>query len=206
MQVNQGNGGKTSPQNRARYENVPDERLFSLYKDGDEKAFTEIFDRYNLRLLAFARRVIRDEAKAEDIVQETFFRAHHYSKRFDETKKFSTWIYTITYRLCLNEIRDRSRSPLRLMTNINAEMDPSWFASGERSPLDECVNNFFGDEINRAIEKLPDIHREMVELRYAHGKSYEMVSEMTGVTLGTVKSRLNRARGYLARSLADTCS
>src|SRR5437867_11638111 len=85
---------------------------------GDHQAFGALVDRYQTRLLNFINRTIGDRERAEDLVQEVFIRVFRHLHRFDQTKKFSTWIYTIASNLAKNELRNRSRNPLVLFQTI----------------------------------------------------------------------------------------
>ena len=86
--------------------------LIEAHLDGDPKAFAQIVSRYQVRLLNFVYRMIGDRERAEDLVQEAFLRVYRHLERFDRSRKFSTWIYTIASNLAKNELRNRSRSPL----------------------------------------------------------------------------------------------
>ena len=94
--------------------------LISAHLNGDPQAFPKLVSRYQTRLLNFVYRMIGDRERAEDLVQEAFIRVHRHLHRFDQTKKFSTWIYTIASNLAKNELRNRSRSPLVLYQSIRS--------------------------------------------------------------------------------------
>src|SRR5262245_12872704 len=95
-----------------------DSGVVAAHLSGDPQAFEELVDRYQRRLLNFVYRTIGDRERAEDLVQEVFIRVHRHLARFDQTKKFSTWIYTIASNLAKNELRNRSRNPLVLFQTI----------------------------------------------------------------------------------------
>ena len=86
--------------------------LIEAHLAGDRRAFGQIVSRYQVRLLNFVYRMIGDRERAEDLVQEAFLRVYRHLDRFDRTRKFSTWVYTIASNLAKNELRNRSRSPL----------------------------------------------------------------------------------------------
>ena len=86
--------------------------LIEAHLAGDPRAFGRIVERYQVRLLNFVVRMIGDRERAEDLVQEAFLRVHRHLHRFDRTRKFSTWVYTIASNLAKNELRNRGRSPL----------------------------------------------------------------------------------------------
>ncbi len=93
-------------------QNLETNQIIARHLAGDERAFGEIILLYRPRLIAFIYRMIGDRERAEDLVQEAFIRIHRHLHRFDSTKKFSTWAYTIASNLAKNELRNRSRNPL----------------------------------------------------------------------------------------------
>ena len=105
---------------RERLRELDDSAVVSAYLDGESRAFDELVERYQTRLLNFIYRTIGDRERAEDLVQEVFVRVYRHLQRFDRSKKFSTWIYTIASNLAKNELRNRSRNPLVLFQTIGA--------------------------------------------------------------------------------------
>ena len=100
-----------------------DAAVVTAFLGGEERAFQELVERYQTRLLNFIYRTIGDREKAEDLVQEVFIRVYRHIHRFDRTKKFSTWAYTIASNLAKNELRNRSRNPLVLFQTIKGNWD-----------------------------------------------------------------------------------
>jgi RNA polymerase sigma-70 factor (ECF subfamily) len=180
-----------------------DSGVVAAYLAGRERAFDELVDRYQKRLLNFVYRTIGDRERAEDLVQEVFIRVHRHLHRFDQQKKFSTWIYTIASNLAKNELRNRSRSPLVLFQTIkkNWEADhrPLQFEDKHNRPEDLYRKRHLRELVEWAVEQLPEHHRVVFVLRELEGKSYEEIAEITDCNLGTVKSRLNRARNRFAQ-------
>jgi RNA polymerase sigma-70 factor (ECF subfamily) len=179
-----------------------DSGLVAAFLAGEPRAFGHLVERYHVRLLNFIYRTIGDRDRAEDLVQETFIRVYRHLHRFDQTKKFSTWAYTIAGNLAKNELRNRSRNPLVLFQTIKK----NWEA--DHRPLEWEDNTYRPDDLFRkrhlkamvehAVAQLPEHHRSVFVLREMQGKTYEEIAEITGVNLGTVKSRLNRARNNFA--------
>lgn len=180
-----------------------DAQVVAAYLAGRNRAFDEIVDRYQKRLLNFVHRTIGDRERAEDLVQEVFIRVHRHLHRFDQTKKFSTWIYTIASNLAKNELRNRSRSPLVLFQTIrrNWEADhrPLQFEDKHYRPEDLFRKRYLRELVDAAVAQLPEHHRVVFVLRELEGKTYEEIAEITQCNLGTVKSRLNRARNRFAQ-------
>lgn len=183
-----------------------DPRVVQAFLDGDARAFTELVMRYQTRLLNFVYRTIGDRERAEDLVQEVFVRVYRHLHRFDQSKKFSTWIYTIASNLAKNELRNRSRNPLVLFQTIKKQWDddhrPLQFEDTRERPDDLFRKRHLKELVEWTVAQLPEHHRVVFVLRELEGKSYEEISDITGCNLGTVKSRLNRARNNFAAVIA----
>ena len=114
---------KGEPRSRLELKELNDAELVAEYLEGGRFAFQELVGRYHDRLLNFIYRTIGDRDRSEDLVQETFVRVYRHLHRFDPTKKFSTWIYTIASNLAKNELRNRSRNPMVLFQAIKKNWD-----------------------------------------------------------------------------------
>ncbi len=195
------------PQSPARrLKALDDSAVVAEFLAGEKRAFGELVERYQTRLLNFVYRTTGDRERAEDLVQETFIRVYRHLHRFDQSKKFSTWVYTIASNLAKNELRNRSRNPLVLFQTIKKNWD------ADQRPLEWEDNTYRPDDLFRkrhlrsmvetAVNELPEHHRVVFVLREMEGKTYEEIAEITGCNLGTVKSRLNRARNNFAQIIA----
>lgn len=180
-----------------------DNQLVERYLAGEEERFRELVERYEGRIINFIQRSIGDRERAHDLAQETFIRVYRHLDRFDQTKKFSTWIYTIASNLAKNELRNRSRNPVVLYQTLTATWEddhrPLQFEDSSMKPDDMFRKRHLAELVERAAAELPDHHREVFILREIEGKSYEEIAEITNTQLGTVKSRLNRARNRFAQ-------
>lgn len=181
---------------------LDDTALVTTFLAGESRAFDAIVERYQMRLLNFVYRIVGDRERAEDLVQEAFIRVHRHLARFDRSKKFSTWVYTIASNLAKNELRNRSRNPLVLFSSITQgwedEERPLEFEDPTARPDDEFRRNHVREAVEKSVAQLPAHHREVFVLRELEGRSYEEIAEITHCNLGTVKSRLNRARNSFA--------
>ena len=193
---------------RERLRGLDDSGVVSAFLEGESRAFDELVNRYQNRLLNFVYRTTGDRERAEDLVQEVFVRVYRHIHRFDRSRKFSTWIYTIASNLAKNELRNRSRNPLVLFQTIrrNWEDDdrPLQFEDPGTRPDDLYRKRHLREVVEDAVEKLPPHHRNVFVLRELEGKSYEEIAEITSCNLGTVKSRLNRARNAFASLVAPS--
>ena len=183
-----------------------DSEVVQASLDGDSRAFDELVRRYDQRLLNFVYRTIGDRERGEDLVQETFVRVYRHLHRFDQSKKFSTWIYTIASNLAKNELRNRSRNPLvlfqTLKKNWDADHRPLEWEDTQYKPDDLFRKRHLRAQGEKAVSQLPEHHRVVFVLREMEGKTYEEIADITNCNLGTVKSRLNRARNNFASIIA----
>jgi RNA polymerase sigma-70 factor (ECF subfamily) len=185
---------------------LDDSGVVAQFLAGEKRAFNELVERYQTRLLNFVYRTTGDRERAEDLVQETFIRVYRHLHRFDQTKKFSTWVYTIASNLAKNELRNRSRNPLVLFQSIKKSWDsddrPLEWEDNTYRPDDLFRKRHLRSMVENAVSELPDHHRTVFILREMEGKTYEEIADITKCNLGTVKSRLNRARNSFAQIIA----
>jgi RNA polymerase sigma-70 factor (ECF subfamily) len=179
-----------------------DEALVSAHLDDRPGAFQHLYDRYRDRLVHFIIRKTGDPDRAQDLVQEAFIRVTRHLHRFDTSKKFSTWVYTIASNLSKNELRNRSRSPLvlfqKLQNSFEDDHRPLQFEDSSMRPDSLYRQRYLRKIVEETVDELPEHHRLVFRLRELEGKSYEEIADITGVNLGTVKSRLHRARSSFA--------
>jgi RNA polymerase sigma-70 factor, ECF subfamily len=171
-----------------------DHQLMARVAENDLAAFDELVNLYKGKLFTMLVRMVNSEAEAEDLLQETFVRVWEHRQSFDDRYCFSTWVYTIAMNLGKNELRKRRK--VKFMSLFDRENnpidveDPQAEHSGGLSVL-----------IDRAVGKLPARYREAFELRDLQELSYEEIGDVLGVPVGTVKSRVNRARNLLKDEL-----
>lgn len=190
------------PTSREALHAADDTAVVRSFLAGEERAFQELVERYQTRLLNFIYRTIGDRERAEDLVQEVFIRVYRHMHRFDTAKKFSTWIYTIASNLAKNELRNRARNPLILFQTITSNHQdderPLQFEDFSSRPDDLFQQRHLRALVEQTVAQLPEHHRQVFVLREIEGKSYEEIADITQCNLGTVKSRLNRARTAFA--------
>lgn len=175
-----------------------EKRLITRARGGCEDSARELVDAHKDRLFAFVWRILRDHEESEEICQEAFLRAFSSLDSFLPKYRFSTWLFTIGYRLCLNHLRRR-----KLLTG---EVDFASVASREQDVSDRLAESEearrLKDEIWSAVDRLSVAQRAAVLLFYREGMSCEDVATTLGIPMATAKSHLHRARGRLRDSLA----
>jgi RNA polymerase sigma-70 factor (ECF subfamily) len=173
-----------------------EKRLVSRARRGDEAAARELVDTHKDRLLAFVWRVIRDRHDAEEICQEAFLRAFSSLDTFRSEYRFSTWLFTIAYRLSLNWLRRRHEATTELdLTVVRAEDENP----AEELALSEDASRL-KSEIWDAVDELSAPQRATILLYYREEQSCPEIAETMQIPVATVKSHLHRARARL-RSL-----
>ncbi len=170
-----------------------DFRLMKAIQNGNMVAFNELVDRYKDRLLNVIGRMVSSSEEAEDIVQETFIRVYQHRQSFNFQHCLSTWIYTIGLNLGRNELRKRKKFKhydINEMQGNEAE-----FA------VEMKVPTRLPEILNHAVSSLPEKYRTAFMLRDVQELPYEEVAKILDIPLGTVKSRVNRARLMLRNKL-----
>lgn len=183
-------------QARADLRDVRDEDLIVLVQNGQRKAFDELVARYKGRLFSFILRMVKDPALAEELTQETLIRVYLHADKYREIAKFSTWVYTIATNLVRNKMRQRSRRPLLLSLNPAPEDDemPLDPPDPVADPSEGVQREELAGLMAEATSRIPEKYRIPFLLREVEQLSYEEIQQVTGLKLGTVRSRINRAR------------
>ncbi|MEJ2054040.1 MAG: sigma-70 family RNA polymerase sigma factor [Calditrichaceae bacterium] len=180
-----------------------DEELIARFQNGDNYAFDLLVKRYKDPLMNFVFRFVGDKNEAEDIVQETFLRLFKNKHYYKEIAKFSTWIYTIAGNLAKTELRKRKRRKLFSISHYMSTEKDYDIPDEETSPESDTNTVITDKIIQNAIDKLSPKFKQVIVLRDIQGFSYEEIAEIVNIPLGTVKSRVNRARLKLQEDLQD---
>ncbi|MFZ1945994.1 MAG: sigma-70 family RNA polymerase sigma factor [bacterium] len=182
-----------------------DESLMLRVGRGERAAFDEIVRRYSKRMINLAYQITGDRDQAEDLAQETFFRAYKSAARYTEIAKFSTWLYTIAINLCRNELRRRKFKPYSLEEMAEREDEGKIrvdIADESAKPDVELERKEIVNHVRRAVAKVPSKFRMALVLRDIQGLSYEEIGGILGLPEGTVKSRINRGRLKVKETLS----
>ena len=180
-----------------------DEKLISRFQAGDERAYVELVNRYKDKLLNFVFQFLGDIEQAEDVVQDTMLRLYEKKHYYKEIAKFSTWIYTIARNLANTELRKRKRRKTTYLSHLSKE-ERQFEIPAVQDDVDQSLHNeFINDRIQSAINNLPEHFKLVIILRDIQELSYDDISKIVEVPLGTIKSRINRARIQLQAELQD---
>ncbi len=182
---------------------ISDEELIRRFQDDDFAAYDVIVHRYKDQLLNFVYRFLGNTEEAEDIVQETFLRLYRNKHAYRQIAKFSTWIYTIAGNLAKTELRKRKRRKVVSISDIGFD-DKEYEIEDEMANTEREADSTLTDKIiQKAIDELPARFKQVIILRDIQELSYEEIGSILHIPLGTVKSRVNRARLKLQSKLKD---
>ncbi len=189
-------------------EKDPDGPLVRALKCCDSEAFDELLRRYEQPIYAYISRLINDAQEAEDTTQDVFVLVFRKIGGFREECKFKTWLYRIAANEAANRRRWFSRHRMREVALLIAP-DPfgrreDQFAHDGPSPYDTVLRHEQRDIVHEALRQLSPRHAEVLALREIAGLSYADIAEVLGVSMGTVKSRMLRAREKLKQRLLST--
>lgn len=167
---------------------------------GETEAYAILVGQHQRRALSLAERMLQDSEEARDAVQDAFVKAYRSLAKFNRDSSFSTWFYRIVYTTCLNVLEKRKRTPIH--DEFDDEMGSAWieptvFKSMEATMVDEAI----AEEMKR----MDPMYSTVLELFYVDDRSYEEIVTITGMPLGTVKTRLNRGRNQLRKALLKRC-
>jgi RNA polymerase sigma-70 factor (ECF subfamily) len=187
-----------------RLEDLTDEELILDFQQNDTlRAFEILVQRYKNPLMNFVYRFLGDYDTCSDIVQEAMIRVYNNKKYYKSFAKFSTWVYTIAGNLAKTELQRKNKKK-NISINSYGDDNETLEIRDERYRPDVIVDSEIkGEIIQEALLKVAEVYREMVILRDIQELSYEEIAYITGVDIGTVKSRINRGRTKLKELLKD---
>jgi RNA polymerase sigma-70 factor, ECF subfamily len=175
---------------------LSDEELVEVVRTKDQEVYEELVRRYEKQLLRYANYLIRDDQKAADIVQESFVKAYVNLRGFDVKRKFSSWIYRIVHNETMNLMRKNKREvPLEAF---------KWseYFFGERDNTDvELDKKQAAKMLRDSLEELPLKYRSPLTLFYLEDKTYEEISDVLRIPIGTVGTHINRGKKFIRKIL-----
>lgn len=188
-----------------------DRGLIGRFIAGDEGAFVQIVERHQRKIFSAVHGLLRNHADTEEITQDTFIRAHRGLAKFRGDSSLSTWLHRIATNLARNRywfyFRRRRQDSISMdvtLTDSTATF-ADLIADGSHDPARDAVVGEFTALVDRCMARLETAQREILTLRNVANYSYEEIAKEVGINIGTVKSRIARARAQLRVLLAETC-
>lgn len=171
-----------------------DMQLIRRVGKGDQQAFGELYQRYELQLFSYLQRLVHDEHVAEDLLQEVFLALWHGAAGFRGQAKVSTWLFRVAHNQAVSWLRGQQ-----------GELPTDWLdeqPGDDGDPEELVLESFRNDRIRRALDSLSPDHRAVIELAFFYNLPYAQIAEIVDCPVGTVKSRISFARLHLSRLLA----
>lgn len=185
-----------------------DKQLVAKVQNGDKRAFDLLVIKYQHRIFAIISRYVKDSAEVHDVAQEAFIKAYRAIGNFRGDSAFYTWIYRIAINTAKNYLVSRGRRP----PASDVDMDDAEFYAGSdmlrdnASPEQQMMRDQLESVVFKAIQSLPEDLRTAVSLREMEGLSYEEIAEVMSCPVGTVRSRIFRAREHIDKHMAPLVS
>ena len=183
-----------------------DEDLMEHFQAGTVEAFNILVSRYSERLSHYLYSFLGDRKMCEDLLQETFLRVHRNRHSYQRIARFSTWLYTIAGNLARSEYRKRKRRPVYPIHSVSRDNEEYEMVlpDDESQPPDKMTDVALQyQHIQDALDEITSDFREVVVLRDVQELSYDEIAQITGLPMGTVKSRINRGRTKLQGMLKN---
>ncbi len=182
-----------------------DAELVTLALSGAEEGYRQLVARFERPIFSILMRVVRDPALAEDLAQETFVKAFRHLARFDRERKLASWLFKIAHNTAIDHLRRKQLTVVPLERGKDeAGLAPADVAAAPETehPDRVAMHHDLTAGIESALGTLRPAYREILLLRFQESLSYEEISEVTSLPMGTVKVQLHRARKQLAKQLA----
>lgn len=183
---------------------IKEDELLARLRQRDPQAFSYLFETYADKIYRVAAGIVRDEAEAEGVVQETFLRLFQGLEQFEGRSKLSTWLYRVAYNLSIDRVRQ-----MRPQVSIDDDNGddpfpaPVILADWRRAPEQQLNDAEVAEALDAAIAALDEKYRTVFVLREIEGLSTAQTAEVVGITPGAVKVRLHRARLFLREHLSQ---
>ena len=183
---------------------ITDEQLIKDFQNGNEVAFTRLVNRYKNRIYNFIHKYVHDMDLAQDLTQDTFLKLYTHKNTYREIAKFSTWLYTIALNLARTELRKKKRRKTYAVSDLSTK-DREFILSSDSNVIKDSTaeKNDLSLIMNACLKQLSEEFKTMIIFRDFQELSYDVISKIMDIPIGTVKSRINRGRFKLLKLLKE---
>lgn len=187
---------------------ISDKELIRQFLDGKESAFEILMNRHKNKVYTYIYLMVKDEALAEDVFQDTFIKVINTLKRgkYNEEGKFLPWVMRIAHNLVIDNFRRQQKMPTVRETQGYGEEEFSIFSTignGDNSVEDDMIKDQIKGDVKKLIELLPEEQKEVVKMRLYFDMSFKEISELTGVSINTALGRMRYALINLRKLITD---
>ncbi|MEY2668519.1 MAG: hypothetical protein RJA59_1157 [Pseudomonadota bacterium] len=183
----------------------PDAALMLAFQGGDEAAFRALFEKHGRATMAFCQRFVKDAARAEELAQDVFLKLHASAGRYQQSARFTTFLYRIATNHCLNEVRRgeyQARPEIDPDSEDGSPLDPDQLAGPAATPEEMARGSALSRDVQAMLDRLPESQRAAFVLARFEGLPYEEIAQVLETTVPSVKSLVHRATVAAARALA----
>lgn len=184
--------------------NLQEQKWIDAARSGDPEAFAQLVHLYEKKVLALTNRMCRNASDAEEAAQEAFLAAWQGLPFFRGDSSFSTWLYRLASNACVDLLRRESRHRDAAGPSLNDEELNIDVTDSAPTPQEAAERTELREQIEAGLAALPDEYRAVLVLREMHQRSYDEIADILSLDVGTVKSRINRARKQLRNFLIKT--
>jgi RNA polymerase sigma-70 factor (ECF subfamily) len=182
-----------------------DQELVQRYLRGDAQAFDQLYDRHNRSVFLLVRQYFPQRQRAEEVFQEIFMKVLERLDRFQSEGSFRAWLFTLSRNHCIDRLRYQARRPETPASAFGDGEEPSEIleqaARSEGNQEDKAYGNQLAEQLQEALNKLPEEQRETFLLKEGGGMTFEEIAQTMGVSVNTAKSRMRYALEHLRRIL-----
>jgi RNA polymerase sigma-70 factor (ECF subfamily) len=183
---------------------TPDETLVTRVARGDSAALAALYDRYAARVLGISMKIVGDQALAEDILQETFWRVWQSASTYQsQLGPFAGWLFRIARNLSIDAYRRRSVRPQAFLSASGSDPILEQMPDPDMDVAEQAQSILTNRQVRKALASLPGVQRQVIEMAYFYGMTRQEIAEATGEALGTIHTRarlaLQKLRGELER-------
>ena len=183
---------------------ITDEQLIKDFQNGNEVAFTRLVNRYKDRIYNFIHKYVHDMDLAQDLTQDTFLKLYTHKNTYREIAKFSTWLYTIALNLARTELRKKKRRKTYAVSDLSTK-DREFILSSDSNVIKDSTaeKNDLSLIMNACLKQLSEEFKTMIIFRDFQELSYDVISKIMDIPIGTLKTRINRGKFKLLKLLKE---
>lgn len=182
---------------------LTDVELVALVQKENKEAYQELFSRYQRKLFVYMYHLVSNKEEVEDLLQNVFAKTYRNISHFDLERKFSSWIYRIAHNEAVNFLKRKSKKRFISWEDISTTKDKLDTQSDEKLPEEQWMLRELTEEVDAALDKLPEKYKQVLLMRYFSEYSYDAISKILGKPVNTIGTLINRAKKKMQQEMAN---